>query len=194
MFITRSSHIALFCVAAFICFRVADAVAQYESFAVENVGLSLGLSDTSGRWSYYTLSLSSWADGKITGAGVRSDIHSGPDNVSPANTTNVSVSDNAKLDGILSYTNRTTFDFKLGKKLLILTNEVISDAAFLAIPLSDGGLLKGAFVHNHSRKQTAKSSKNGVVYGWKTNHHSWFSGQLFGSFDGMSGSTLLGDQ
>lgn len=183
-----------FLAAAFVFFQVAEVSAQYEQFVVENVGLSMGLSDTNGRWSYYSLSLSSQPGGQITGAGTRHDILAGPDNVAPANSVGVSVAANAKFGGVTSFTNSTTFDYKLGKRLIVLTNEVISDAAFLAIPLSDGGLIKGAFVYNYERTQSVKPGRIGLVYSWKTNHHSWFSGQVFASYDGMSGSTLLGEQ
>jgi hypothetical protein len=169
-------------------------MAQFEKFVITNTGLSLGLSDTNGQWSYYLLSLSSQADGTITGGGTRSDILAGPNNIAPAENVNVTVLDTARAAGpILSSTNSiSTFTRRIGRQTVTLTNQVVADAAFLSIPLSDGGLIKGAFVYNYSRSQTAKASKSGIIYGWKTNEV-WYGGQVFGSYNGMMGSTFLGE-
>ena len=168
-------------------------MAQFDKFVVTNTGLNLGLSDSNGRWSYYLLNMNSFADGKITGVGTRSDVEAGPTNISPASPVSVSVLDTAKAAGpIYSATNSTTKTRKVGRQTVTLTNEVVSDAAFLSIPLSDGGLNKGAFVYNHSRMQTAKATKNGIVFGWKTNDE-WYGGEIFGSYDGMTGSMFLGE-
>jgi hypothetical protein len=177
----------------FVLFMVARAAAQYPDHAVTNVGLSLGLSAQDGRWSYYLLSLSASPEGKITGGGSRHDVGPGAANIAPSNSVAVDVLESATMSGSVAYsTNSSTFTRKIGKTTLTLSNEVVSGAAFFSIPLSDGGLLKGAFVHNVDRRQTVRRKNGELQYGWKTNA-TWYAGQVFGSFDGLTGSTLLGE-
>lgn len=167
--------------------------AQYPNHAVSNTGFSLGLSGDDGRWSYYLLTLTSAANGAITGSGMRSDVGPGAAQVFPTNQVPVNVTAAAKIEGpIVSTTNSTTFTRRIGQTRITLTNQVVADAAFLSVPLDDGGLIKGAFVYNYNRTQTVKSSKSGLVYGWKTNS-SWYGGQVFGSYNGLTGSTFLGE-
>jgi len=170
-----------------------SAAAQYPDHAVTNAGLNLGLSADDGRWSYYLLSLSASPDGKITGGGSRHDVGPGATNIAPAVSVEVAVLDTAKMAGpVRSETTTSTFTRKLGKSRITLTNEVISGAAFFSIPLSDGGLLKGAFLHNVERRQTVRRKNGALQYGWKTNAV-WYSGQVFGAFDGLTGSGFLGE-
>lgn len=173
--------------------------AQYENYAVTNVGFNIALCDTShasGRWSYYTLNLSVDSSGAITGAGTRDDVGDGDAHVIPTNQVSISVLPTARLEApIISSTNFSTFSLKVGRQFVTLTNETVADAAFLVAPLSDSGLLKGAFVYNYNRTQTVRKTKTGLVFGWKTNEV-WYGGQVFGSLQvsgaGMTGSSFIG--
>jgi hypothetical protein len=63
---------------------------------------------------------------------------------------------------------------------------------FFSAPLSDGGLIKGAFVYTYNLQQRATLSKNRLVIRWvKT--ATWYGGQAFGSYNGLTGSTFLGE-
>jgi len=167
--------------------------AQYPNHAVVNTGFSLGLSGADGSWSYYLLSLTSATNGVITGSGTRSDVGPGASEIFPDAPVLVTVADGARFEGpVVSSTNTTTFKRKVGTRTVTLTNQVIADAAFFSAPLSDGGLIKGAFVYTYNRRQTAKLSNKRLVIRW-VRTATWYGGQAFGSYDGLTGSTFLGE-
>jgi hypothetical protein len=185
---------------------VSPAFGQYSNFVISNVGLNLGLSSSDGSWSYYLLNLSTSANGKVQGHGSRHDVGPGVSNVEPSNNISVVVDTNTSgFAGPIVTNSVTTGTFNRritignNRSNVTLTNEQVAEAAFFAMRLLDtngveAGLLKGAHVYNYYRTQTVAVSSNRLVYGWKDDRrNSWYGGQVFGSFQDMTGSTFLGD-
>jgi hypothetical protein len=170
--------------------------AQMERYAVTNVSLNIGLSESRDQqppyYSYYLLSLTASPNSdtnKLTviGSGSRYDVL---DQVAPEPAVEVQVnSDVSVIQGpVQTHTTESTFVRKVGKSRLTLTNQTVAEVAFVSIELSDGGFIKGPFVYTYTRTQTP--TKRGIV--WRTNE-TWYGGQLFATYMGRSGSVFLGE-
>lgn len=155
---------------------------------------NIALSTTNGQWCYYSLDVTSTADGQISGAGTRSDIAAGPTSIAPGLPVNVVIQPGSQFGGdIVSSTNTyKTVQRKIGKQAVTLSNQLLSEAAFFSVALSDGALIKGAYIFNIDRKQTVRLSKGNLDYRWKTND-TWHSGRAFGSYSNMTGSQDVGE-
>jgi hypothetical protein len=176
--------------------------AQLANYAVSNVVLNVGLSGLVAtppnasplQYCFYALKLtvspSSDPNTLIvsgeSGFGKRYDV--APDAITPV-ATPVEVEPNSVIRGpVLTNTSESTFLKKIGRTWIMLTNQTVSEAAFINIVLSDGGLIKGPFVYSYNRSQQVFRGQ--LV--WKTND-TWFGGQVFATYNGMSGSQMLGE-
>jgi len=175
---------------------LAQSTGYYSNYIVANHSgfFNIALSTTNGQWCYYSLDITSNADGIISGAGTRSDIAPGPTSIAPGVPVNVVIQPGSKFGGnIVSSTNTyKTVPRKIGKQTVTLSNQLVSEAAFFSVQLSDGALIKGAYIFNIDRKQTVRLLKGNLDYRWKTNE-TWHSGRAFGSYSNMVGSQDVGE-
>jgi hypothetical protein len=180
-----------------------EAFGQIEKFAftnqIFNIGLSApGASNGQMRYCFYALKLTATPTSDpnklaVTdepGFGKRYDV--GSNNITPLDppvAVNVDPATSVIQGPLITNTSESTFQRKVGRNWITLTNQTVSLAAFINIDISDGGAIKGAYVYNYTRTQTLDRGR--VV--WRTNDGG-YGGQVFAAYDGMSGSQLIGGE
>jgi hypothetical protein len=149
--------------------------ADFNEFTSVSNGFSLTLLGANGSMSVYVSNLTVSANGSISGTGERKDFE-------PGFTLN-STSSNVTFSGQLlspstSKTHEEVFMKRIAGRNVELKREVVSKVVGILAQFSDGGIVKGQWIYNLEREETAALRRGKLEKSWD-NLDSWYSGNVY---------------
>jgi hypothetical protein len=176
-------------IVSFACFQNTSRAefnsSDYDEFALQDLGFSIGLNGLDKSISYYFVGFDVSNQGIVTGGGHRKDIPSGSS--LDLLSTDVSV-ESGNLGVPQTEIDSESFVRRISGRNVTLLREVRTKMVPASVTLSDGGVIKGIWSFNQKREQTAVWRKGRWVYSWKSINE-WYAGHFWGWFNDRTGTT-----